>query len=118
MSDYRAGAHGTVTLAAYIAALKRIPQGRVLTFGLDYPGSYRGYYDHISFGMADEIRIEDALATAEGALNKTFGGYKGGDFVMGPTTPVWIAEYGHCGWPLSPELLAFILHDDNMREAD
>jgi hypothetical protein len=26
-----------------------------------------------------------------------FTGYKGGDFVMGALTPLWLASYGSCG---------------------
>jgi hypothetical protein len=29
-----------------------------------------------------------------------FMGYKGGDFVMGALTPVWVANYGSCGQKL------------------
>jgi hypothetical protein len=30
-------------------------------------------------------------------MGQVFGGYKGGDFVMGALTPVWVADYGCCG---------------------
>jgi len=31
------------------------------------------------------------------AMGQVFNGYKGGDFVMGALTPVWIASYGRLG---------------------
>jgi len=30
-------------------------------------------------------------------MGQVFNGYKGGDFVMGALTPVWIASYGRLG---------------------
>jgi len=30
-------------------------------------------------------------------MGKVFQGYKGGDYVMGALTPVWVAEYGCYG---------------------
>ena len=35
-------------------------------------------------------------------MGQVFCGYKGGDFVMGALTPVWVSEYGCCG----PKLMA------------
>lgn len=34
------------------------------------------------------------------AIGKTFTGYKGGDFLMGKNTPVWLAEYGDASFVL------------------
>lgn len=31
------------------------------------------------------------------AENNSFEGYKGGDFIMNGSTPLWIAEHGSCG---------------------
>ena len=41
--------------------------------------------------------VADLLETANSALDNTFTGYKGGEFFMGPDTPLWIAPYGSCG---------------------
>jgi hypothetical protein len=30
------------------------------------------------------------------AIGKTYTGYKGGEYVMGKVTPVWVANYGNC----------------------
>lgn len=67
--------------------------------------SWRGSYDELAFEYK-EIN-NDPLATAEqprtvetwlkklkGTIGATFHGYKGGEFLMGKTTPVWVANYG------------------------
>lgn len=38
--------------------------------------------------------VADLLAVLKLAQGKYFVGYKGGDFTMGKTTPVWVANYG------------------------
>jgi hypothetical protein len=30
-------------------------------------------------------------------MGREFIGYKGGEFLMGENTPVWISSYGNCG---------------------
>ncbi|WP_215745950.1 hypothetical protein [Gluconobacter sp. P1C6_b] len=45
------------------------------------------------------------LAEAKSALGKEFDGYKGGEYVMGPHTDCYLAEYGSCGDELSRPLL-------------
>ena len=30
-------------------------------------------------------------------MGQVFEGYKGGDFMMGALTPLWVAAYGNCG---------------------
>jgi hypothetical protein len=37
------------------------------------------------------------LSECRAAMGRVFCGYKGGDFLMGETTPIWLADYGHCG---------------------
>lgn len=64
--------------------------------------SYRGYYDHLALGYClDDWNNEECGITVKGlvkklrhAIGQTFEGYKGGDFTMGPQTPVWLANYG------------------------
>ena len=64
--------------------------------------SYRGYYDHLALGYCfDDFIHDDCQVTVEmlvrllnDAIGRTFTGYKGGDFTMGPRTPVWLANYG------------------------
>jgi hypothetical protein len=51
-------------------------------------------YEYKSFGKENPTVVEwiEILKEAQG---KTFTGYKGGDFLMGKNTPVWLAEYGN-----------------------
>ena len=65
---------------------------------LGRPRSYRGYYSDLSFEPADEkITAGELLPVARSALNETFEGYKGGDFTMTESTPLWLAHYGTTG---------------------
>jgi len=71
-------------------------------FGNFYPTylhSWRGSYAELAFGFEDEQGkdnppVEEILKQLKSALGKTFEGYKGGDFTMGKTTPIWVANYG------------------------
>jgi len=70
----------------------------VMIKGFGEPHSYRGYYVDLAFEtMPDPIRVIDALLMCRDAMGREFEGYKGGDFVMGCNTPLWIAAYGCCG---------------------
>lgn len=63
-----------------------------------YPGmpdSYRGYYDDLAFAPTGEpITCDELLKRCKLALNSTYQGYKGGDFVMSEDTPLWLSAYG------------------------
>lgn len=68
--------------------------------------SWRGSYEEIAIGFEPK---GETLPTAHQlctdlvfAIGKTYQGYKGGDFTMGRTTPVWVANYGH-SWAKDPE---------------
>lgn len=59
--------------------------------------SWRGSYCELAIGYdssATPPTLEKFLEMLKGAVGKTYEGYKGGDFVMGKATPVWIANYG------------------------
>ena len=40
------------------------------------------------------MSLLDFLKMLKSTVGKTMTGYKGGDFLMGETTPVWVANYG------------------------
>ena len=96
----RGGYH--VTLGSLIKALQAVPADMPVVFSDDaIPGefdSYRGYYADLALerGKAP-VTAGEFLAKCENALGKEFTGYKGGEFLMGPDTPLWRAEYGDCG---------------------
>lgn len=74
--------------------------------------SWRGAYDELALGWAytgyapegcpdmnhkNQITVEELLKDLKSAVGKTFTGWKGGDFVMSKTTPIWIANPGNAG---------------------
>jgi hypothetical protein len=60
--------------------------------------SYRGYYSDLHFEVGEkEKTVNEFLVQAKNALDGTYTGYKGGDYVMDEDTPLWKAEYGSCG---------------------
>lgn len=57
--------------------------------------SWRGVYAHLALEYTDrEVRVPELLAEACKAVGHTFHGYKGGDFTMDKSTPVWVSQYG------------------------
>lgn len=77
--------------------LKTLP-GDTEIEGLGKLDSYRGYYSDLAFEPTEDKRkVEELLEVCQAAMGQVFTGYKGGDFVMGALTPLWIAGYGCCG---------------------
>jgi hypothetical protein len=102
----RSGYH--VTLGALIALLEAQKNSNALV-EINYHGdanwlvrypwhhaahSYRGYYADLAFRpTGDPISVRKFLhLLTKKCLNKTFHGYKGGEFVMGPDTPLWVSS--------------------------
>ena len=86
-----------MTLGKMIETLENLPDD-LLIMGFTEPQSYRGYYDDLSFEpQGERITVADALVMCRGAMGQVFEGYKGGDYMMGASTPVWIADYGCSG---------------------
>lgn len=83
-----------MTLGAFIAWLEAHDPDATVE-GLGNLMSYRGYYSDLAFDPNPNPRtVADLLTECRGAMGKVFEGYKGGDFMMGATTPLWIAGYG------------------------
>lgn len=61
--------------------------------------SYRGYYEDLAIGYKSggECNVGDLLAALEKANGATFYGYKGGEYVMGDDTVVWVANDSEAG---------------------
>lgn len=86
-----------MTLGRLIGELEALPPDRLIV-GLGKPMSYRGYYCDLAFDPTDAPEpVSALLARCRNAMGKVFEGYKGGDYMMGATTPVWVARYGDCG---------------------
>lgn len=91
-----------LTLGALIAALEKMPADAQVA-NLSDLGSYRGYYSDLYLERDDGTRpAAELLGECKAAMGQVFTGYKGGDFVMGALTPLWLASYGSCG----PKLMA------------
>ena len=89
-----------LTLGALIAALEKMPADAQVA-NLRDPDSYRGYYSDLYFARHDGTRpAAELLAECKAAMGQVFSGYKGGDYVMGALTPLWVASYGCCGQKL------------------
>ena len=57
--------------------------------------SYRGYYSDLALSYGDEGMTSGLLLNElRDAVGATFEGYKGGEFRMDKSTPVWVANYG------------------------
>jgi hypothetical protein len=82
-----------MTLGEFIALLETLPPEKEV-IGLGELMSYRGYYCDLAFEPDDRMPVGDLLDMCRGAMGKTFMGYTGGDFMMGESTPLWVAHYG------------------------
>lgn len=93
----RERAETQMTLGAFIEALEAMPQDRQIE-GIGHPHSYRGYYSDLAFErISEKVTVVQALAMCKESMGQVFVGYKGGDYVMGALTPLWIASYSCCG---------------------
>lgn len=93
----RERAETQLTLGGLIAALEAMPFDAQVA-NLDDEHSYRGYYRDLAFERLDGTRpAGELLADCRAAMGQVFEGYKGGEFVMGAKTPLWVASYGCCG---------------------
>lgn len=93
-------AESQLTLGALITALEQMPVDAQVA-NLRYPNSYRGYYSDLYFEHHDGTRpAAELLAECKSAMGQVFRGYKGGDYVMGALTPLWVESYGICGTKL------------------
>lgn len=69
-----------------------------------YIDSWRGSYDELALNFCysrdsknPPLTVVKFLKLLRDAVGKTFTGYKGGDFMMGKQTPVWVANHGNSG---------------------
>jgi len=60
------------------------------------PRSYRGYYSDLALEPVEGERmpVYELISNLEEAVDKTYEGYKGGEFFMGSETPMWLSAYG------------------------
>jgi hypothetical protein len=100
-----------MTLGKLIATLEAMPADAQVA-NLRDPGSYRGYYCDLAFELNEGTRpADELLSECKAAMGQVFTGYKGGEYVMGALTPLWVASYGCCGTKL------MAVHADGRLEA-
>lgn len=86
-----------MTLGEIITILEKLPEDKEIE-GIGNLSSYRGYYCDLAFPLiGGKTKVSDALEMCRAAMGQVFTGYKGGDFVMGALTPLWLADYGCSG---------------------
>lgn len=96
----RERAESQMTLGKLITVLEAMPTDSMVA-NLCCPHSYRGYYDDLAFECEKGKRPSvELLKECKETVGKLFSGYKGGDYVMNQSTPIWIAGYGECGLKL------------------
>jgi hypothetical protein len=62
------------------------------------PHSYRGYYSDLALEATHEpLTLRQFRSMIASTIGQTYEGYKGGDFAMSESTPIWIADYGMTG---------------------
>lgn len=75
------------------------------------PHSYRGYYADLALEpLPEPIKVWELINQLSDVINTELTGYKGGEFLMGADTPVWISHYGNTGEALidfDPKTLKF-----------
>ena len=83
-----------MTLGDFIDALEALDGNREVA-GVGEMMSYRGYYSDLAIEPEESVApVREVLAKARACMGEVFSGYKGGDFLMGKTTPLWLSEYG------------------------
>ena len=55
---------------------------------------YGHSYKQQDTDLSQKPKVQDLLDMLKLCLGKSFTGYKGGNFEMGKTTPVWVGNYG------------------------
>lgn len=89
-----------LNLGRFIEALRAVRQDLVIV-GPDRHNpsrfiSWRGIYAELALDYPgkESMTVAELLNHAEKADGSTFTGYKGGDFTMDRSTPVWWDQYG------------------------
>lgn len=96
----RERAETQMTLGKLIDALESMPE-KAEVANLNSAHSYRGYYRDLAFEQDGGTRTAAGLlAECKSAMGQVFCGYKGGYFVMGAMTPIWVASHGCTGQKL------------------
>ncbi len=94
--------YNNTTLGDLIDFLETQHKGKGIRFGFSDPHSDRGSYEELAFCEKENTTIGEMLEAAEMANGATYEGWKGGEYTMDRSTPVYIGEYGCCGDAITP----------------
>lgn len=98
------------SLKQLIERLEKEDPDKVVPLGLGSPHSYRGYYEDLEFTPKPNVTVGEMLVTARNCIGEAFTGYKGGEFVMGEYSTVWLGHYGSAdGQSIGDILLDYML---------
>ena len=78
-------------------AIQTESMGGYNTDKVTFESSYGNSYETKELGKENPT-VQEWIEVLKEAIGKTFVGYKGGDFLMGKNTPVWLAEYGNASF--------------------
>jgi hypothetical protein len=98
-----------MNLSELISRLGKEDQMKIVHNGFGPPHSYRGDYAQVSFEPEQNTTVGAMFTHAQSALNKTFTGYKGGNYVMTGHSEVYLAPYGDTGEEISDDILDTML---------
>lgn len=98
-----------LTLGEAITRLEQEDPDLEVTEGFTRPHSNRGDYCDLGVEPCGPMKVGELLEVLRGAVDKTFTGYKGGEFRMTEDTLVHLSKYGRMGVPLTSKELEDIL---------
>lgn len=100
-----------------IEILERQDPEKVVEYGFNKAMSWRGDYSQLAFKRARNVTVGEMLKVAQGALNTTYVGYKGGAYTMCEYTDVYLTYHqSDLGDALCELGLAFMLGDASIAE--
>lgn len=86
-----------MTLGTLIQRLEQFDPGKLVS-GVRRAISYRGYYCGLAIEpQGESVTAGRLLEICRGAMDNVLEGYKGGEYIMGRNTPVWVASYSELG---------------------
>ncbi len=85
-----------MNLEQYIRLLESFDPAQKLPLGLGNPHSWRGDYYDLAFEPVENITVGEMLQIAENCIDRTFDGWKGGEYKMTPFTTIHVDYRGHC----------------------
>ena len=82
----------TLNLKEIIDRLLEEDPDTLLSVGWDEEDSYRGFYEELCVIRAENVTIATMIACLRRAIGNTYGGYKGGLFIMSEQSNVYLVH--------------------------